>query len=562
MTMQQQDLILKDAGSQAGYPAEPESGNGSDSGSGIRTAVIPIAGMTCASCSQRIEKTVAKMAGVLESSVNLATEKATFRYDPAQVRISQIKARIVQLGYTPLEIKGLTAVDADRIRKQKAIRVLWTKFILSAAFALPLLYLAMGSMIEWLRFPIPAWLQPMQHPLEFALVQIALVIPIVAAGYRFYIVGFRAIWHLAPNMDSLIAMGTSAAILYSLFSTWQILQGHVHAVESLYFETAGVIITLILLGKSLEAVSKGKTSEAIKKLMNLAPKNALVIQNGQEVLIPVDEVEPGDLIVVRPGERIPVDGAVVDGYTAIDEAMLTGESMPVEKKAGDPVYAASINGTGSIRFRATRVGAETALAQIIRLVEEAQGSKAPIAKLADIVSGYFVPVVFGIAVLAAAAWLISGESVVFSLSILIAVLVIACPCALGLATPTAIMVGTGKGAEYGILIKSGEALEIAHRIQTVVLDKTGTITAGKPEVTDILTFNGADRQTLLRLSAAAEKGSEHPLGEAIVRLAGRDNLDLPPVDAFQALPGLGVDGRIGATAILIGNIKLMRERQI
>ena len=560
--MQQQDLILKDAGSQAGYPAEPESGNGSDSGSGIRTAVIPIAGMTCASCSQRIEKTVAKMAGVLESSVNLATEKATFRYDPAQVRISQIKARIVQLGYTPLEIKGLTAVDADRIRKQKAIRVLWTKFILSAAFALPLLYLAMGSMIEWLRFPIPAWLQPMQHPLEFALVQIALVIPIVAAGYRFYIVGFRAIWHLAPNMDSLIAMGTSAAILYSLFSTWQILQGHVHAVESLYFETAGVIITLILLGKSLEAVSKGKTSEAIKKLMNLAPKNALVIQNGQEVLIPVDEVEPGDLIVVRPGERIPVDGAVVDGYTAIDEAMLTGESMPVEKKAGDPVYAASINGTGSIRFRATRVGAETALAQIIRLVEEAQGSKAPIAKLADIVSGYFVPVVFGIAVLAAAAWLISGESVVFSLSILIAVLVIACPCALGLATPTAIMVGTGKGAEYGILIKSGEALEIAHRIQTVVLDKTGTITAGKPEVTDILTFNGADRQTLLRLSAAAEKGSEHPLGEAIVRLAGRDNLDLPPVDAFQALPGLGVDGRIGATAILIGNIKLMRERQI
>jgi Cu+-exporting ATPase len=523
---------------------------------------VPIGGMTCAACSQRIEKVTGKLPGVSAASVNLATEKATYRYNPAVIRVSQIKESISKLGYTPLETQSTAAIDEDKLRKEKAIRVLWTKFIVAAIFSVPLLYIAMGAMIWWLRFPIPAALDPMQFPLTFALTQIALVIPVVIAGYRFYVVGFRAIWHRAPNMDSLIAMGTTAALIYSFWSTVEIALGNFAAVEHLYFETAGVIITLILLGKTLEAVSKGKTSEAIKKLMGLAPKTALVLQGDQEIVMPVDEVEPGDIIIVKPGEKIPVDGEVVSGYTAIDESMLTGESIPVEKKAGDKVYAASINGNGQINFRATKVGADTALAQIIRLVEEAQGSKAPIAQMADIVSGYFVPIVFAIAVLSAAAWLISGKDIVFVLQIFIAILVIACPCALGLATPTAIMVGTGKGAEHGILIKSGEALEITHKIRTVVLDKTGTITAGKPEVTDVLPASGVSRETLLLLAASAEKGSEHPLGEAIVRGAINEKIALQPVQAFKAIPGYGIEVEIGGDSILLGNRKLMDERQV
>ncbi|HEY5465945.1 MAG TPA: heavy metal translocating P-type ATPase, partial [Clostridia bacterium] len=545
---------IQDAVAKAGYQALPETT--------LREITIPIGGMTCAACAQRIEKAVGKLAGVTSSSVNLATEKATITYDPSVVRISQIKALIAKLGYTPLESQSSSTVDEDRLRKQKEVRTLWTKFIVSAVFSIPLLYLAMGSMIWQLHFPIPAFLRPMQYPLTYALTQIALVIPAVIAGYRFYVVGFRAIWQRSPNMDSLIAMGTTAAITYSLYSSWRITTGDFAAVDHLYFETAGVILTLILLGKSLEAVSKGKTSEAIKKLMGLAPKTALVIQDGKEIVIPVDEVEPGDVIIVRPGEKIPVDGDVVEGYTAIDESMLTGESMPVEKSAGDHVYAASINGNGSIQFRATKVGSDTALAQIIKLVEDAQGSKAPIAQLADIVSGYFVPIVFGIAVLAAAAWLVSGQSVVFSLTIFIAVLVIACPCALGLATPTAIMVVTGKGAEYGILIKGGEALETAHKINTIVFDKTGTITEGKPEVTDILPAPGISREKLLQVAASAEKGSEHPLGEAIIRGAARENLELLRVESFKALPGRGIEVQIDASPVLLGNAKLMAERGI
>lgn len=527
-----------------------------------KMVTIPIGGMTCAACSQRIEKSLNKLDGVINASVNLAAEKAQVNYNPAVVRISQIKALITKLGYTPLENEGKNAVDEDRQRKELAIRRLWTKFIVSAAFSLPLLYLAMGSMIWWLPFPIPAFLNPMQFPMNYALVQIALVIPAIIAGYRFYVVGFRAIWQRSPNMDSLIAMGTSAAIIYSLISTYSITQGNFAAVNHLYFETAGVIITLILLGKSLEAVSKGKTSEAIKKLMGLAPKTALVFQDGREIILPVDEVETGDTIIVKPGERIPVDGEVIEGLTSIDESMLTGESIPIEKTPGDQVFAASINGNGSIRFRATKVGAETALAQIIKLVETAQGSKAPIAKLADIVSGYFVPIVFGIAVLSALAWLISGQSVVFSLSIFIAVLVIACPCALGLATPTAIMVGTGKGAEFGVLIKSGEGLEIAHKINMVILDKTGTITEGKPEVTDIITSAGFDRNQVLMLAASAEKGSEHPLGEAIVRSAIRENLEIAGTESFQAIPGYGIEVQAAGRKVLLGNQKLMAERGI
>jgi Cu+-exporting ATPase len=363
-------------------------------------------------------------------------------------------------------------------------------------------------------------------------------------------------------MDSLIAMGTTAAIVYSFYSVYRIVNGDFSAVEGLYFETAGVIITLILLGKSLESVSKGRTSEAIKKLMGLAPKTAIVIREGREYEVPIEEVEIGHIVLVKPGEKIPVDGIVIEGSTSIDESMLTGESIPVEKKQGDPVYAASLNKNGSIRFQASKVGGDTALAQIIRLVEEAQGSKAPIAQMADIVSGYFVPIVFGIAVAAFLAWLISGESLVFSLTILIAILVIACPCALGLATPTAIMVGTGKGAEYGILIKGGEALETTHKINTIVFDKTGTITAGKPEVTDIITAGGVDRKRLLQLAASAEKDSEHPLGEAIVNQAEKEGNEFLRLDRFNAIPGHGIEVEINGISVLLGNKKLMVERNI
>jgi Cu+-exporting ATPase len=523
---------------------------------------IPIEGMTCASCVARIEKVVGKLDGVNAVSVNLATEKADIAYEPSRVRLSAIKKTITDAGYTPREIDTSDTVDHDAERKENEIRVMWTKFIVAASAAVPLLYLAMGHMIPSLRFPVPWFLDPMQYPLLFAFAQILLVIPAIAAGNRFYRVGVKAILHLAPNMDSLIAIGTAAAVLYSLYSTVRIAAGDFAAAGNLYFETSAVIIALILLGKTLETVSKGKTSQAIKKLMGLAPKTAVVIHDGQETEIPISEVEVGDLVRVRPGEKIPVDGEVVDGYTSVDESMLTGESIPVEKKAGDMVTGASLNKNGTISFRATRVGSDTALAQIVKLVEQAQGSKAPIAQMADIVSGYFVPIVMLIALGAGAAWLLTGQSVAFSMTIFTSVLVIACPCALGLATPTAIMVGTGKGAEHGILIKGGAALEETHRIQTVVLDKTGTITEGAPTVTDIALSNGTTEQELLQLAASAEKGSEHPLGEAIVQSAERRGLAILPLDKFLAMPGRGIEARIGGKAVLLGNEKLMSERGV
>ncbi|MEG2117310.1 MAG: heavy metal translocating P-type ATPase, partial [Clostridia bacterium] len=376
------------------------------------------------------------------------------------------------------------------------------------------------------------------------------------------VVGFKAIFHLSPNMDSLIAMGTSAAIIYSGYSTIQIISGNLHAVHGLYFESAGVIITLILLGKCLEAVTKGKTSQAIKKLMNLAPKTAIVVKNGSEFEISIDDVQIGDVIVVKPGSKIPVDGVVTLGRSSIDESMLTGESMPIDKTVGDKVFSGSINKNGSLNFRATKVGGETALAQIVKLVEDAQGSKAPIAKIADVVAGYFVPIVMAIAVVAFVVWLIIGESIAFSLTILISVLVIACPCALGLATPTAIMVGTGKGAENGILIKGGEALEETRKVTTVVLDKTGTITEGKPQVTDIIAVNGFDKNTLLQLVFSAEKGSEHPLADAIVAKAEENNLTVLPTKNFTALSGLGIEVTVSDKEILVGNSKLFLDRKI
>ncbi len=523
---------------------------------------IPIGGMTCAACAQRIEKALGKLEGVAHVSVNLASEKATVLYNAQAVKLSAIKDAIEKAGYQTLAIERANAVDEDKLRKEKEIRILKRKFLIASLFAVPLLYIAMVPMISWLRLPYPGFLSPMDYPFTYALVEIALIIPVVIAGYKFYTVGFKALWQRSPNMDSLIAIGTSAAILYSLYTTIRIVGGDFGAVNGLYFETAGVIIALILMGKMLEAISKGKTSEAIKKLMGLAPKTAIVLRDGKEVETPIDEVEIEDIILVKPGEKIPVDGIVLEGHTAIDESMLTGESMPIDKKAGDKVYAATINSNGSIQFQATKVGADTALAQIIKLVEDAQGSKAPIAQMADIVSGYFVPTVVAIAVLAFAGWMIAGHTLVFSLTIFISILVIACPCALGLATPTAIMVGTGKGAQYGILIKGGEALETTHKINTIVFDKTGTLTEGKPEVTDVITASDVSRERLLQIAASAEKGSEHPLGQAIVRGAEKERILLLKPNGFEAIPGHGIEVTIDGIHALIGNKKLMDERSI
>lgn len=523
---------------------------------------VRVTGMTCAACSARVERAVAKMPGVEKASVNLTTERLVAEYDPAVVSLEDIGAAVDKAGYGWEEIvDAAKAVDQDKANKENEIRVLKAKVTTAILFAVPLLYIAMAHMTPFFRAPLPAWLDPMNYPLNFAMIQILLVAPVIAVGWRFYYVGFRALGMLAPNMDSLIAVGTTAAVGYSLFGTYRIIQGDFIAVEHLYFETAGVIIALILLGKSLEAISKGRTSEAIKKLMDLAPKTALVVRNGVESRIPVEEVVVGDVVIVKPGEAIPVDGVVIDGSTAIDEAMLTGESLPVDKRSGDEVYAASMNLNGSITFTATGVGADTALARIIKLVQDAQGSKAPIAAMADVVSRYFVPTVFAIALLGFAVWMIAGQTLTFSLSILISVLVIACPCALGLATPTAIMVGTGKGAENGILIKGGEALETAHHVKTVVLDKTGTITEGKPDVTDVVVAPGAayTDNELVAMVASAEALSEHPLGQAIVNHAKAEGLTLSTVTDFEALTGRGIRANIDGRTLYVGNAALLDE---
>lgn len=543
--------LIKNAVKKAGYGVVEEENQ-------KKEVMIPISGMTCASCALAVERALKKMNGINEVSVNFASEKAKVIYDPSLTRMSQLKNTITKAGYQPLDVED-TDVDDEKNRREKEMKTLWTKFIVSISFAIPLLYISMGHM---LKAPIPSFLHPDRYPLSFGITQLMLVIPIMLAGYKFYTIGYSKLFRLDPNMDSLVAVGTSAAFIYSLYAVVQIINGHNEFVNSLYFETTGVIIALILLGKYLESVSKGKTSEAIKKLMNLAPKTAIVIQDGKEITIPIEEVETNDLILVKPGDKIPVDGIVVEGHTSVDESMLTGESIPVEKTVGQKVIGASLNKNGAITIKATKVGKDSALAQIIKLVEDAQGSKAPIAKLADIIAGYFVPIVMAIAVISGLLWSISGESAVFSLTIFIAVLVIACPCALGLATPTAIMVSTGKGAEYGVLIKSGGALEITHQIKTVVLDKTGTITEGKPKVTDIIVTGDLNEIELLQLAASSEKGSEHPLGEAIVNKAIDEKLKFLKVDHFEAIPGHGIEVMIDGKTILLGNAKLMKDRGI
>ena len=515
-----------------------------------------VTGMTCAACSSRVERVLSKMEGVTKAEVNLATEDLHIDYDDSKLKIQDIIGKIEKAGYGAYEVKEDTKIDDTD--KEDAINSLKKRFVLSLVFAIPLLYISMGHMMG---APLPSIIDPMKNAMNFALIQLILVIPVMIVGRKFFIGGFKNIVHLSPNMDSLIAIGTSAAFLYGIYAIVKIAGGDTHFSMDLYFESGATILTLITLGKYLEAKTKGKTSEAIKKLMGLAPKKATIIVDGVEKVISIDEVKVGDVILVKPGEKLPVDGEIVEGTTTIDESMLTGESIPIDKNIGDKVFGASINKFGMFKYKATKVGKDTALAQIIKLVEQAQGSKAPIAKMADIISGYFVPTVITLAVISSIVWAISGKGLEFSLTIFIAVLVIACPCALGLATPTAIMVGTGKGAENGILIKSGVALEGAHKINTVVFDKTGTITEGKPKVTDIIT-KGLSEDELLRYASSAEKGSEHPLGEAIVVAGVERGLELFEIESFKSVPGEGIVTLINDKNILIGNNKLMKNNNI
>ncbi|HFI0272255.1 heavy metal translocating P-type ATPase [Streptococcus suis] len=521
------------------------------------TETYAIEGMTCASCAMTVEKALGKLAGVEEVAVNLATEKATITYDKDCLDAAAILSAVEQAGYKAIkpETKSQEKVTD---RQEEKIASLWTRFIWSAAFSLPLLYIAMGPMVG---LPLPQWLH---EPMTFALAQFILILPVVYLGRSFFTKGFQTLLAGHPNMDSLIAIGTSSAIIQGLIMMILIAQDSVVMSHGghpeLYFESGAVILTLITLGKYLEAVSKGRTSEAIKHLMDLAPKTAQVLRNGQEVQVALEDVVVGDIVIVRPGEKIAVDGVVVEGQSTVDESMLTGESLPVSKSVGDKVVGASLNKTGAFRFQATRVGQDTSLAQIIQLVEAAQGSKAPIAKLADQVSAVFVPIVMGLAVLSGLAWLLLGQhSWIFSLSITISVLVIACPCALGLATPTAIMVGTGKGAENGVLFKSGQALEILPKIEVMVFDKTGTITQGQPEVTDLISFSDRTEQELLQLAASSEQNSEHPLGQAILDAAKQADLELLPTTNFQAHAGRGLSVTIAEQTIFFGNAKLMVE---
>lgn len=525
---------------------------------GTERKIFTIKGMTCASCVQTIEKGTRKLEGVITSNVNLATEKMNIEYDPSIVSVADIMKAVETVGYEAHEDIGDTINDNSET-KHKEEKALWNRFWISSIFAIPLLYIAMGHLVG---APLPDFINPMINPEMFALTQLLLVLPITIVNSKIYRVGFKTLFSGHPNMDALIAIGTSAALLYGIYATIMIFLGDTSFANDLYYETAGVILTLITLGKYLETKTKGKTSEAIKKLMGLAPKTARVIRNGQETEISIDEVAVDDIVIVRPGEKMPVDGVVVEGMTAVDESMLTGESIPVEKTVGDNIIGASINKNGTIQYKATKVGKDTTLSQIIKLVEDAQGSKAPIAKLADIISGYFVPIVIGLAILSGLAWYIGGQTGIFALTIFISVLVIACPCALGLATPTAIMIGTGKGAENGILIKSGVALETTHKVQTIVFDKTGTITEGKPKVTDIIVTEGISKEDLLLLTASAEKGSEHPLGEAIVKGAEDKGLTLLNTNNFTAIPGRGIEVMVDGKKLLAGNKKLMNERKI
>ena len=539
---------IKNAVEKAGYSVEFKT----------EKRVYNIEGMSCTACAKAVERAMKKLEGVTDSSVNYAMEKLTITFDPEQVTGRDIKRAVEKAGYKAVDEDTLK--DEDNSKKEKEIKALWNRFLIGLIFTLPLMYISMGHMVG---LPLPKFLNPMENPLNFALAQLVLTVPVMLGGYKFYTVGFKTLFKGMPNMDSLVAIGTGAAFVYGLFALYKIASGDSSYAMHLYFESCATIITLISLGKYFEGVSKSKTSEAIKKLMGLQPKTATLIIDGEEQVVAIEDVEVGDIISVKPGEKFPVDGVVVEGSTSVDESMLTGESIPVEKQIGDNVVGASINKNGSVKYEATKVGKDTALQQIINLVEDAQGTKAPIANMADKVAGVFVPVVITLAIVAGLLWyFVGGESLTFSLTIFISVLVIACPCALGLATPTAIMVGTGKGAENGVLIKSGEALETAHEVQVVVFDKTGTITEGEPKVTNVLTLEKYSEDEILRLTASGEKSSEHPLGEAIVRAAEEKNLNFEKLNSFNAIPGKGIEFEIEGKKILAGNQRLMEGENI
>ena len=527
-----------------------------------KTQTFAIEGMTCASCAQTIEKAVGKLSGVDKASVNLATEKMQVSYNPSAISVSDVTGAVSNSGYAAV-LETTDTQDNSRAekreKKEKRMKQLLNRFGISIIFTIPLLIISMGHMVG---MPLPNIVDPMINAFNFSLLQLILTLPIMVVSWEYFQKGFKSLFKGHPNMDSLIALGTASAFVYSLAATIGTGLGYGNFSDLLYYEVTGVILALHTLGLFLEERSKGQMSSAIEKLVNLAPKTARVIRNGVEQEITVDEVALGDVIRVRPGESMPVDGVVVEGRTSVDESMLTGESIPVEKKSGDEVIGASINKNGSIDYRATRVGSDTTLSQIIKLVEDAQGSKAPIARMADIITGYFVPIVIALAVLAGIAWLIAGQSGIFALSVIITTLVIACPCALGLATPTSIMVGTGKGAEHGVLIKSGEALETTHNLDTIVFDKTGTLTEGKPIVTDILVTPLITKENLLYYAASGETGSEHPLGEAIVQKSKEENMTLAKPDHFEAIPGHGIRVEIEGKDMYIGNRKLMLEQKI
>ncbi len=536
-----------------------------------------VTGMTCSACSAAVEKSVKKLEGIENVNVNLLSNSMTVHFDESLLDDNRIISAVEDAGYGASVFTHGAAPSATKTVDpvQEELKSMRSRLIVSFAFWIPLMYLAMHHMLnEWFGLPVPLFLKNAFHGAEngipFAFTQLLLLVPILYVNRKYFQVGFKTLFKRSPNMDSLIAIGSTAAIAYGIFAIYKI--GYAlgtgdmmvadHYLMDLYFESAGTILTLITLGKYLEARSKGKTSEAISKLMDLAPKTAEVVRDGKEVEIPVEQVRVGDVVLIRPGKSIPVDGVIIEGSSAVDQSALTGESIPVEKTVGDSVIAATLNKTGFFKMEANKVGGDTTLAQIISLVEEASSSKAPIAKMADKISGIFVPVVIGIALLAAVVWLILGQSFEFALSIAIAVLVISCPCALGLATPVAIMVGTGKGASNGILIKSAEALETAHTVGAVVLDKTGTITEGKPRVTDMVPAAGISERELLIAAASIEKPSEHPLAEAIVEKAAELTFELSPVGDFQAISGRGILTSIGSEPYAAGNLALMQEQNV
>ncbi|WP_369715382.1 heavy metal translocating P-type ATPase [Leptotrichia sp. HSP-536] len=521
----------------------------------MKTENYTVTGMSCAACANAVEKALNKNNDI-NASVNIATEKLNIEYDEKKYNFDKIREIVESAGYGLVE--DMTE-DKKLELYQEKITSLKNRLILAIIFVVPLLYISMGHMLG---ATLPEFLNPKVNPLNFALAQLVLTLPIIYAGRDFFSHGFKNLARKSPTMDSLIAIGATAAVLYGIYATFRIVTVDPEAHMDLYYESAGTIITLILFGKLLEAKTKGQTSSAIKKLIGLRPKKAKIIENGVEKEVLIEKLKVGDIIIVKPGEKIAVDGRIVEGATSVDESMLTGESLPVSKKVGDKVVGGSINKNGSIRFEATEIGKNTVLSQIIKLVEEAQGSKAPISRMADIVAAYFVPIVIGIAIITGIAWFLSGSGLVAALSFFIAVLVIACPCALGLATPTSIMVGTGKGAENGILIKSGEALETAHKIKTVVFDKTGTITKGKPVLTDLIAYGNYNENELLKIAASVENDSEHPLAEAIVNDAKEKKIELKPYEKFRAMPGYGIRATFEGKEVQIGNRKLMENRKI